>query len=156
MTDPVPYMERTRRYYAAQGFEKPYVWAHFDDVPFAPLAKPLSRSTLTVITTAALHDRRVSDPRSVASFDAAHLPERLYANDLEWDKRATHMEDMNAYLPVGPLRDCVASGRIGALAPRLHCAPTEYSIRRTLTADAPELLRRCREDHADLAFLVPL
>ena len=31
---PVPYMERTRAYYTAQGFEAAYVWAHFDDVPF--------------------------------------------------------------------------------------------------------------------------
>ena len=42
---PVPYMARTRRYYEAQGFERAYVWAHFEEVPFTPLAKPLAEST---------------------------------------------------------------------------------------------------------------
>ena len=37
----VSYMERTREYYRALGYEKDYVWAHYDDVPFARLAKPL-------------------------------------------------------------------------------------------------------------------
>jgi hypothetical protein len=34
--------------------------------------------------------------------------------------------------------------------------PTEYSQRRTIEQDAPEILRRCREDEADAALLVPL
>ena len=53
MTDgPVPYMERTRAYYAAQGFDKAYAWARFDDVPFAPLSRPLAQAKLAIITTA--------------------------------------------------------------------------------------------------------
>jgi len=34
--------------------------------------------------------------------------------------------------------------------------PTDYSQRRTLEQDAPEILRRCREDEVDVALLVPL
>ena len=64
---PVEYMDRTRRYYQAQGFERPYVWAHYQEVPFTPLAEPLAASTLTVITTSALYDREATDPRYVAS-----------------------------------------------------------------------------------------
>ena len=50
-TTPVGYMQRTREYYAAHGYDKPYVWAHFDDVPFTPLAKPLAESKVTIVTT---------------------------------------------------------------------------------------------------------
>ena len=39
---PASYMERTRHYYRALGYANDYVWATFDDVPFTPLAKPLS------------------------------------------------------------------------------------------------------------------
>ena len=39
----VPYMERTRAWYEAQGYERPYRWAQFESVPFQPLEKPLSR-----------------------------------------------------------------------------------------------------------------
>jgi len=49
----------------------------------------------------------------------------------------------------------VKSGRLGALTPRFHGAPTNRSQRVTLETDAPELLRRCRDDGADVALLVP-
>jgi len=34
--------------------------------------------------------------------------------------------------------------------------PTEYSQRRTTERDAPEILRRCREDGVEAALLAPL
>lgn len=153
---PVPYMDRTRRYYAAQGFEKAYAWAHFNDTPFAPLAKPVADSTLALITTAALYDRRATDPRMVASGEIAEPPERLYGNDLSWDKRETHLDDLNSYFPIDHLAEMVADGKLGGLARRFHCVPTEYSQRRTMMGDAPEVLARCREDGAEIALLVPL
>lgn len=156
MSKPVAYMERTRRYYEAQGFERPYRWAHFDSAPFAPLPKPLAQCRLAVVTTSALYDRAEADPRYVDSGLMAAPPARLFANDLSWDKKATHLDDRASYLPIEPLRALVDEGRLGALAPRFHCAPTEYSQRRTRAADAPEILKRCREDGADIALLVPL
>ncbi len=154
--EPVPYMERTRRYYAAQGFERPYLWAQNDAVPFARPVKPLPESVLALITTATLEPRRETDPRAVRSGFVAAVPDRLYADDLAWDRRATHLDDLNSFFPVDRLDDLIGSGRLSGLAARFHCVPTEYSQRRTLTTDAPEILKRCREDHADLAMLVPL
>lgn len=149
-------MARTRRYYEAQGFERQYVWAHFDDVPFTALAKPLAESTLAVVTTSALYDREATDPRYVASGSMVEPPARLYANDLAWHRNATHMEDRGSYLPLEPLRAMVRDARLGALSERFHCAPTEYSQRRTRQGDAPEIEARCREDGADVVLLVPL
>jgi hypothetical protein len=42
------------------------------------------------------------------------------------------------------------------LAARFHGVPTEYSQRKTLTEDAPDILSRVREDRADAAVLCPL
>ncbi len=53
------------------------------------------------------------------------------------------------------LQAAVKTGRIGALTPRFHGAPTNRSQRVTIETDAPELLRRCREDGAEVAVLVP-
>ena len=153
---PVAYMARTRRYYEAQGFARAYVWAHYEDVPFTPLAKPLAESVLAVVTTSALYDREATDPRYVASGSMREPPPRLYANDLAWHRNATHMEDRGSYLPVEPLRSLVRVGKLGGLAERFHCAPTEYSQRRTREGDAPEIEKRCREDGADIVLLVPL
>ena len=153
---PVPYMERTRAYYAAQGFPNPYVWAHFDEVPFVRLPKPLAESRLAIITTASLYDRTFADVREVASGSTVDPPQRLYGNDLEWDRKATHLDDVNSFFPLKCLEGLVEASRIGDIAERFHCAPTEYSQRRTRTVDAPEILRRCREDGADAVVLVPL
>lgn len=156
MTEPIGYMERTRRYYEAQGFEKAYVWARHHDIPFAPLPKPVAESTLVLVTTMALHNRDESEVRYVASGSTAAPPPRLYGADLAWDRTATHLKDRESYFPIKVLHELVRQGRIGALAERFHCVPTEYSKRRTRQADAPEILNRCREDGADIALLVPL
>ena len=156
MPEPVGYMERTRKYYQSQGFDKPYEWATFEEVPFTPLLKPLSKSRVGLITTAALYDREASDPRFVDSFSTSTPPQRLYANDLSWDKNATHLNDRESYLPLQGLSDAINSGLIGGITSRFHCAPTEYSTRRTLKQDAPDLLSRLQNDKADIALLVPL
>ena len=49
LDQPVRYIERTRNYYLGLGYETPYVWAHYIDVPFTPLQKPPFRATITFI-----------------------------------------------------------------------------------------------------------
>jgi len=158
----VSYIDRTRDYYAAQGYERPYVWAHNMDAPFAPLAKPLAQSRVTVITTASpwRDDQPVEGVlrggKQVWSGETAIPPARLYTDDLAWDKEATHTRDVESFLPLARLAELAAAGRIGSLAPRFHGVPTDYSQRRALEQDAPEVLARCREDAVDVALLVPL
>ena len=48
----VSYIDRTREFYLAQGYESPYQWAYFDEVPFTRLAGALSQCRVTLITTA--------------------------------------------------------------------------------------------------------
>ena len=152
----VRYMDRTRAYYEAQGFERAYAYAQHDDAPFSPLPKPLAECTVGVVTTASLAPRAPLEPRKVDSASTSAPPERLHADDLSWDKEATHLEDRESFCPIGHLRALAEAGVIGALAPRFHCAPTEYSQRATREQDAPELLKRLREDGADVAVLCPL
>jgi len=156
----VSYIDRTRNYYAALGYENPYQWAHFDAVPFARPAGPLAKARAALITTASPHRDRASGGRVAAktvwSGHTANPPERLYTDDLAWDKESTHTDDTESFLPIARMREWVARGRLGSLAARFHGVPTDYSQRRTLERDAPEILRRCREDGADVALLVPL
>ena len=153
---PVGYMERTRLYYEAQGFEKPYKWAQHASTPFTAPVKSLADSRVAIVTTAATYSREQSDPRFVDSAPTSSTPSKMYANDLAWDKDATHLDDVDSFLPLTILRELEASGTIGSLAPRFHCVPTEYSQRRTREVDAPEVLKQCREDQADIALLIPL
>lgn len=155
-TDPVPYIRRSREYYEAQGFERAYRYTHFESAPFAALPKPLEKCTLGLVTTASTYPRAPLEPRRVDSGPTTPPPAKLYTADLSWDKEATHTDDVNTFCPIEHLQSLAVEGRIGALATRFHCAPTDYSQRTTLEKDAPELYRRLLEDGADIALLVPL
>ncbi len=66
---PIPYMARTREYYAAIGYTTPYRWAHYVDAPFQPLKKPLGRSRVTIVTTAAPYDPAKGDQGPGAKYN---------------------------------------------------------------------------------------
>jgi hypothetical protein len=163
---PIAYMQRTRDYYLALGYGEPYRWAHFVEVPFTPLRVPLDRARLALITTAAPYQPEAGDQGPGAPYNAAAKFYRVYSASTEsvpdlriahvgYDRAHTSAEDPDTYFPLRRLQDAVAAGRVGALTPRFHGAPTNRSHRATMETDAPELLRRCREDGADAAVLVP-
>ena len=85
------YIDRTRHYYAAQGYEQPYQWARNDEVPFAKLSKPLSGSRLTLITTSgpwSVQDKEVlRGKREVWSGSTSEPPEKLFTDHLSWTRR---------------------------------------------------------------------
>jgi Glycine/sarcosine/betaine reductase selenoprotein B (GRDB) len=155
---PLRYMELTRNYYRALGYEKDYVWARRDDVPFTRLPKPLPRLNVALIVTAGPPDESSRDAhgrRHVWSCDV-DSPPATFDTDLAWDKESTHTDDRETFLPIDAMRRLVTRGVIGALAQRFHRAPTDYSHAKTMEKDAPELLRRLREDRADAALLTAL
>jgi hypothetical protein len=162
---PIPYMQRTRDYYLALGFS-PYRWAHFTEVPFAPVRLPLDRARVALITTAAPYQPGAGDQGPRAPYNAAAKFYQVYSipaqsepdlriSHIGYDRVHTSAEDINTYFPLARLKEAVAAGRIGALGPRVHGAPTNRSQRVTAETDAPELLRRCQEDEVDAAILVP-
>ena len=152
----VPYMERTRLYYEAQGYTNAYQWAHFDETPFTPLQKSLTGSTVGLVTTAMPDTEQGRSERKLYSSLTTPVPESMFTAGLSWHQSVTHTRDVGSFLPIEPLLVIQDEGGIGALAPRFHSVPTAYSQRQTIEEDAPELLERLREDQADVALLVPL
>jgi hypothetical protein len=161
---PVPYMQRTRTYYAALGYPTPYRWASFGSVPFTTLRKTLAESCVAIITTAAPFDPAKGDQGPGAQYNGAAKFYTVYSmptgghpdlriSHIGYDRIHTTADDQRSYNPLIALRSI--GGRIGALAPRLHGAPTNRSHRVTMESDAPEILRRCLEDGVDVAILVP-
>ncbi len=162
----VNYIDRIRAYYLGQGYRKPYRWARFDEVPFTPLSKPLSQSRATLVSTGEVAIKgdptTEQDPvaqgrvRAVYSVPADTPPERLHSRTHSYDRHATHLDDVNAYFPVTRLHEAARAGRLGGVTPRLHGVYNEYSHRKTVERDAPEVLARCRADGADVALVVPV
>ena len=83
-------------------------------------------------------------------------PERLFTDNLAWDKESTHTRDVESFLPLRRLQAAAARGRIGRVGPRFYGVPTEYSQKRTLNEDAPAVLALCREDAVDVALIAAL
>ena len=155
---PVPYMERTRNYYRALGYEKDYAWATFADVPFAQLLKPLSQAKVALITTAGPPDgsNRDQNNRKHVWSGAVAAPPQTFDTNVAWDRESTHTDDRETFLPIDAMRKAVAKGVIGELAAHFHGAATDYSHRKTLEEDAPEILQRLRQDEVDAVLLSAL
>ncbi len=156
----VRYIDKTREYYAGEGYGAAYRWAHFDDIPFTLLTKPLSACRVGLVTTSEMAIRGVAPP--VPDDDPLRNPYwlpadtpigDLYSLKVAYDRYATTLDDVDSYLPLTRLRECLAEGRIGGLAPRFQTVFSQYSQRKTLKVDAPMILEWLREDRVDVAVL---
>jgi D-proline reductase (dithiol) PrdB len=164
MTD-VRYMDRVGEYYLAQGYEKKYTWAHFDEVPFTPLEKPLSQSVVTLFSTSDVSLKRpqgeaLSEVETTVG-EVYSLPwdtptEQLYSRQESYDRHATSLDDVNAYLPLTRLQEYTESGRIGATTASFHNINRGYSKRLMMETSAPAALARCRAEGADVAIMTPV
>ncbi|MBR2120662.1 MAG: glycine reductase [Afipia sp.] len=163
---PVPYMQRTRDYYLAIGYDTPYRWAHNVAAPFQPLTKPLAQSRVAIVTTAARFDPAKGDQGPGAAYNGSAKFYQVYDGDsakqhdlrishIAYDRAHTSATDMNTWFPLAQLHRLASEGRIGSVAPRFFGAPTNRSHRVTIETDAPEILARCKADGVDAVVLVP-
>lgn len=161
---PIAYIQRTRDWYLALGYGNPYRYAHFEQVPFQPLRKPLADCVVTLVTTAAPFQPDKGPQGPGAPYNAAAKFFVPYTGDtaVDHDVRIAHvaidrvhtsMEDANSWFPLPLMRRRAGEGRF-RLAPRFHGAPTNRSQRHTVETDIPLILQRCQEDGVDAAVLV--
>ena len=81
---PIPYLQRIRDYYQALGYGAPYRWAHYAEVPFAPLERPLGECRIGLQPDDQRRDVRKSSPLLLGylgaligdRIDAFTLPQR--------------------------------------------------------------------------------
>ena len=157
----VSYIDKSREYYAAQGYQTPYGWAHYQNTPFSPLKRPISESKVGIVTTAFFYPGKEpegvpkSPPKQPYAAPSDPIPENLNTDDVSWDKEATNMDDLGSYLPLETLKDKISEKKVGSVSKRFYGIPTDYSQRRTLE-DAYQIRNWCREDDVDALLLVPV
>lgn len=163
---PIRYIERTRSYYLGLGYENPYVWAHYLDVPFSPLKKPLAESVLGLVTTAVLYDPNKGPQGQGAPYNAAAKFYQPYQQFIDGnadlriahvgiDRKNANMEDSRCWFPLDAAQRAVTSGRIKRLSRNFYGLPTNRSQRHTLEIDAPRVLEMLKADGVDIAVLIP-
>ena len=165
-TEPVEYIRRTRRYYQALGYGKPYAWAHFESVPFTLPTKPTSECTVGIVSTAAPFNPAKGDQGPGAPYNASakffsvyRLPVNpkpdLRISHIAIDRDHTTAEDPGSYLPLEALEAAWQRGRIGNLAKHVFGLPTNRSQTKTINVDCQDLLKLVKEDRIDIIILVP-
>src|SRR3712207_1508364 len=117
---PIPYMQRVRIYYEALGYSPPYAWAHYAEVPFQPLRKPLSRCRVALVTTAAPYQPDKGDQGPGAPYNGAAKFFQVYSGDssrdhdlrishIAIDRQHTTAGDPATYFPLAALRAAAES-----------------------------------------------
>lgn len=123
--------------------------------------KPLSESTVAIVSTAGLH-RRDDVPFTVGALDY-----RIVPGDVDWGDvvlshistnfdRSAFQEDPNVVFPLDRLREMEAAGEIGAVA-SLHYSFMGAMPNPALFEDTgSEVGRMLAADGVDVALLVPV
>jgi hypothetical protein len=166
LDQPILYIDRTRSYYLGLGYETPYVWAHYLEVPFSPLKKLLNQSTLGLITTAVPFKAENGSQGAGAPYNATAKFYQPFQQAIDGkidlriahvgiDRQNANMEDSSCWFPLAAAKKAVEKGRIKAISPHFYGLPTNRSQRHTLEIDAPLILEMLRADQVDVVVLIP-
>lgn len=160
--EPVRYIDRTRRLYAAQ---KPYRWIRNDRAsdppPFTPIEAPLDEQRVALIGSGGVH-LSSQDPFHFHN-DSSHREIPLQSDPA--DLRVAHFgydtsdakRDPACVLPLRALRELQAAGEIGeAVDPAISFMGGIYSARRVRDEVAPRFRDFVLGERASLVLLVPV
>lgn len=168
MVEHVCYIEKTRDYYRRAGYVRDYAWAKNVVCAFTRLTKPLSECRIGLVSTASIVrlDPRLepidktqimgSSKLEVYPVSARWPVDRLRPTSEDHDRFQTDMKDVNAYFPKDHLRSFAKEAIIGSFADECLRILPNYSQRKVLNVDAPEVLRRYREGGVDAVILTPI
>lgn len=145
---------------------KVYPWRTIDPVPRATLRRPLREARVALVTTGGLVSQGQPDfDETVKGGDFSY---RVIPGDVEvrtlgeshrsesFDHRGVE-QDRNLAFPLDRLRELVAAGEVGEVAPRhLSFMGSITAPGRLTKHTAPEAIGKLVEDGVDVALLVPV
>ena len=156
---PVDYIPRTRELYDPL---PPYRWTDNRalPVPWTPITKPLARCRVALVASGGVY---VEGQQPFHFRDDASI--RLVPADTAMDRlRVAHFgyptsdaeKDPNCVFPLERLREMVADGTIGGLAPSaVTFMGGIYSQRRVMEELVPAVLEKVKQHNVDLCYIVP-
>lgn len=138
------------------------------EIPWTPLAKPLSECRVALLSTAAIatKDQQPFDEerekREPWWGDPSH---RVLPKDVDESKVALHhlhidrrpaQKDLDVLLPLRRLGELVQEGMVGEVAPR-HISMMGYVLKpaQLVEETAPAIVEVLKEDEVDAVVLVP-
>ena len=149
------------------GLEYKGLHSHFapvqvnDGGPFTPLTRPLAACRLAIVTTAGLH-RRGDRPFGPGEQTYRVIPADTPPADIVQSQtslgfdRTAIMRDLNISFPVDRLREMVAQGTLGGVAPRHYSfMGAQRDVKRIEQETGPDVGRLLREAGVEAALITP-
>ena len=132
-----------------------------EGAPFATLRRPLTKCRVAIVTTAGLH-RRGDRPFGPGEQTYRVIPADTPTVDIVQSHtslgfdRVAIMRDVNVSFPIDRLRELVARGVLGAVAPSSYSfMGAQREVARIETETGPEVARRLWEEGVDVALVTP-
>ena len=132
-----------------------------EGAPFTPLRRPLTKCRVAIVTTAGLH-RRGDRPFGPGEQTYRVIPADTPTVDIVQSHtslgfdRVAIMRDVNVSFPIDRLRELVARGVLGAVAPSSYSfMGAQREVARIETETGPEVARRLWEEGVDVALVTP-
>jgi D-proline reductase (dithiol) PrdB len=162
---PIEYIPIMRAYYESLGRGE-YPIYEPQGCPWTPPRKPLRETRLAIVCSAGISTReqrpfhrRAQDDFSIREIPVDIDPAALVIN-YDYFDHSDADRDINCLLPLTRLRELVADGYLGSLAPRAYTmgigrwgdASTPVKLEGAVAA---ELARRCHGEGVDAVLLVP-
>ena len=132
-----------------------------DGAPYTRLTRPLAACRLAIVTTAGLHrrgDRPFAPGEQGYRLIPGDLPtvEVIQSHTSLGFDRVPIMRDVNISFPIDRLRELVARGKLGGLAPNHYSfMGAQRDLARIQSETGPEVGRRLREEGVDAALITP-
>ncbi|GAC1651530.1 MAG: glycine/sarcosine/betaine reductase selenoprotein B family protein [Gemmatimonadaceae bacterium] len=143
-----------------------YPWRRIDPVPWTPLQVPIARARLALITSAGLYRSAIDAPfKKSAGGDVSFrlLPSDVPLQSLVVGQPSDAFDhapieaDRNVGLPLDRVRELVAGGEVGSLAPRvISFNGSILAPRRLVVETGPAVADALRADAVDAALFVPV
>ena len=159
---PISYVEGLARHYGSMG-HPPYQWTINETAPLHRLGKPVSECRLTMLTSGGISLCSVAgfDPLARNDHRLDEIPVDVRAGDFQiHDSYYDHADadrDINCQFPIDRLRELVAAGEIGNLAPRFWSGfmGRIYNRSKVINESAPQFAAELAKDEVDLLIAVP-
>jgi len=156
---PIEYIPRTRELYDPL---PPYRWTDNRKlpVPWTPMTKPLAESRVALVASGGVHlasqaPFHFKDDTSIRVVPTATPVSELRIAHFGYPT-ADAETDPNCVFPLDALKEMVADGTIGALAPEaVTFMGGIYSQRRVEEELVPAVVDRIKQQNVDLCYLVP-
>ncbi len=155
---PVPYIEQVRQMFPN---DPPYQWTVNTTSPWTPMAEPLGKCRIALISSGGIYHRTQEPFESVKNdLTFREIPKDAELADLRvshYSPKARQVQDLNTIFPLERFREPEAQGVIGALASPAFTFMGRVFMRTKLQKEmAPHLIGRLREMRVGAAFLVPV